>query len=58
MPGSERVQITGPSGDRYDEILTPQAIDLIAALHAELAPRRFEALAARRWRSPGRPRRR
>ena len=50
MPGSERVQITGPSGDRYDEILTPQAIDLIAALHAELAPRRFLALAARRRR--------
>ena len=48
MPGTESVQITGPSGDRYDEILTPQAIDLIAALHAELAPRRFEALAARR----------
>ena len=50
MPGTESVQITGPSGDRYDEILTPQAIDLIAALHAELAPRRFEALAARRRR--------
>ena len=44
------MQITGPSGDRYDEILTPQAIDLIAALHAELAPRRSEALAARRRR--------
>src|ERR1700758_1164378 len=50
MPGSERVQITGPSGDRYDEILTPQPIELIATLHAELAPRRFEALAARRRR--------
>src|SRR5580692_6497001 len=50
MPGTERVEITGPDGDRYDEILTPQAIDLIAALHAELGPRRFEALAARRRR--------
>src|SRR5207342_2649746 len=50
MPGTESVQITGPSRDRYDEILTPQAIELIAALHAELAPRRFEALAARRRR--------
>src|SRR6202167_3775684 len=50
MPGTERVEITGPYGDRYDEILTPQAIDLIAALHAELGPRRFEALAARRRR--------
>jgi malate synthase len=51
MPEAEhRVEITGPYGDRYDEILTPQAIDLIAALHAELAPRRQEALAARRSR--------
>src|SRR5262245_53649915 len=50
MPGTERVEITGPYGDRYDEILTPQAIDLIAALHAELAPRRSELLAARRRR--------
>jgi malate synthase len=50
MPGTERVEITGPYGDRYDEILTPQAIDLIAALHAELADRRQEALAARRSR--------
>ena len=40
MPGTERVEITGPNGDRYDEILTPQAIDLIATLHAELGARR------------------
>src|SRR5213596_1729024 len=50
MQGTERVEITGPYGDRYDEILTPQAIDLIAALHAELGPRRSELLAARRRR--------
>ena len=50
MPGTERVEITGPYGDRYDEILTPQAIDLIAVLHAELGPRRAELLAARRRR--------
>src|ERR1700729_2503409 len=50
MPGTEHVEITGPYGDRYDEILTPQAIDLIAALHAELGPRRAELLAARRRR--------
>src|SRR5580765_2458539 len=50
MPGTERVEITGPYGDRYDEILTPQAIDLIAALHAELGPRRSGLLAARRRR--------
>ena len=50
MPGTERVEITGPYGDRYDEILTPQAIDLIAVLHAELGPRRSELLTARRRR--------
>src|SRR5580692_558247 len=50
MPGTESVQITGPAGDRYDEILTPRAIELIAALHAELGPRRSELLAARRRR--------
>src|SRR6201981_3671385 len=50
MPGTERVEITGAYGDRCDEILTPQAIDLIAALHADLGPRRSELLAARRRR--------
>jgi malate synthase len=50
MPGTEHVAITGPSGDRYDEILTTQSIELIALLHAELAGRREEALAARRSR--------
>ena len=52
MPGTERVEITGPYGDRYDEILTPQAIDLIAALHAELGPRRAWSTAGSR--SPAR----
>src|SRR5450755_634636 len=47
MPGTDGVEITGPSGDRYDEILTPEAISLIAALHGELADRRAELLAAR-----------
>jgi malate synthase len=46
----ERVEITGPAGDRYDEILTPQALELLVALHDELADRRAEALAARRRR--------
>jgi malate synthase len=47
MPGTDGVEITGPSGDRYDEILTPEAIGLLATLHRELAPRRAELLAAR-----------
>jgi malate synthase len=46
----ERVEITGPAGDRYEEILTPEALELLAVLHGELADRRAEALAARRRR--------
>jgi malate synthase len=44
---TDGVQITGPVGDRYDEILTEEALGLIAALHRELGPRRAELLAAR-----------
>jgi malate synthase len=46
----ERVEITGPVGDRYEEILTQEAADLLATLHGELADRRAELLAARRRR--------
>jgi malate synthase len=41
------VQITGPAGERYDEILTKEALALVAELHRELGPRRAELLAAR-----------
>ncbi len=41
------VEIAGPSGSRYDEILTPEALDLIAVLHRELGLRRVDLLAAR-----------
>ncbi len=41
------VEIAGPSGSRYDEILTPEALDLIAVLHRELGQRRLDLLAAR-----------
>jgi malate synthase len=47
VTGIEGVQITGPVGDRYDEILTDEALTLLAALHRELGPRRAELLAAR-----------
>jgi malate synthase len=47
MPGIDGVEITGPAGDRYDEILTPGALALIARLQRELGPRRAELLAAR-----------
>ena len=41
------VEIAGLSGVRYDEILTPEALDLIGVLHRELGQRRRELLAAR-----------
>jgi malate synthase len=41
------VEIAGPSGSRYDEILTPEALDLIGVLHRELGQRRLDLLAAR-----------
>jgi malate synthase len=44
---TDGVQITGPAGDRYDEILTGEALGLVAALHRELGPRRAQLLAAR-----------
>src|SRR6202451_1111781 len=44
---TDGVQITAPAGDRYDEILTDEALGLLAQLHRELGPRRSELLAAR-----------
>ena len=41
------IGVGGPVKDRYEEILTPQAMDLVAALQRELGPRRAELLAAR-----------
>jgi malate synthase len=47
MTYSDGIEITGPRRDRYDEILTSAALDLVAALHRELMPRRAGLLAAR-----------
>jgi malate synthase len=47
MPGPDSVEITGPRGPRYDEILTPQALSLLATLQRDLGQRRAELLAAR-----------
>ena len=44
---SSGVEIAGPSGSRYDEILTPEALDLVGVLHRELGQRRRELLQAR-----------
>ncbi len=47
MATGEGVEIIGPPGDRYDEILTPDALRLIASLQREFGARRAELLAAR-----------
>jgi malate synthase len=44
---SSGVEIAAPSGSRYDEILTPEALDLVGVLHRELGQRRHDLLAAR-----------
>ncbi len=50
MGTPEGIEITGPMNDRYDEILTPQALELVALLHRELDGRRQELLAKRHQR--------
>jgi malate synthase len=39
-----------PEGDRFDEVLTPGALKLVALLHRELDGRRLELLTARQQR--------
>jgi malate synthase len=47
MDTPEGIEITGPMHDRFDEILTPRALELVASLHRELNGRRLELLARR-----------
>ncbi|GAA3214714.1 malate synthase A [Nonomuraea helvata] len=44
------MEITGPMLDRFDEILTPEALDFVAALQREFGARRLELLEARQAR--------
>src|SRR5690606_34975384 len=44
------VQVTGPVLDRFDEILTPEALAFVATLQREFGARRRELLEARRAR--------
>lgn len=48
------IRIVGPMHDRYNEVLTPQAVALIGALHREFDPRRRELLALRAERAAAR----
>jgi malate synthase len=47
---TSRIDVAGPSGERFDEILTPAAVDFIAKLDNAFAGRRCELLDARRQR--------
>ena len=42
-----RMDITGPLDNRFDEILTPEALHFLTRLHDQFAGRRHERLAAR-----------
>jgi malate synthase len=46
----ERVEIIGPKEERYVEVLSPKALELLVSLHDALDDRRAAALAARRRR--------
>jgi malate synthase len=46
----EGVQVSGPDVPRSDEVLTTEALELVALLHRELGARRRELLAARKER--------
>ncbi|HEY8478613.1 MAG TPA: malate synthase A [Spirillospora sp.] len=47
MAAPEGIEVAGPLGERYEEILTPEALGLLAALQRELGGRRRELLDAR-----------
>ena len=44
---AQGIEIKGPQGDRFDEVLTADALELVARLHREFDPIRRELLAAR-----------
>jgi malate synthase len=50
MDTPDGLEVTGPMHERFEEILSPTALELIARLHRELNGRRQELLAARRAR--------
>src|SRR5262245_25064790 len=54
MTASAGVEITGPLRDRYDEVLTPDALAFLAELHRAFDGRRRDLPARRRERGAGR----
>ena len=47
MAAPHGVQVTGEMGERYDSVLTPEALELLAELHRTFDGRRLELLRAR-----------
>lgn len=47
MSNADGVRVIGPMHERYDEVLTPEALALLGALHREFDGRRRELLALR-----------
>ena len=47
MDTPEGIEVTGPIHDRFEKILSPRALELVALLHRELGPRRQELLQRR-----------
>jgi malate synthase len=50
VENTQGISVTGARQDRFDEVLTPQALALLAELQRQLGPRRAEVLRARQER--------
>ena len=50
MAESAGIDVTGPAHERFDEVLTPEALDFLAAMHRKFDTRRRDLLAARQRR--------
>jgi malate synthase len=48
MAGSDAAQVTGPGGERFDEVLTPEALAFVADLQRRFGTTREELLARRK----------
>ena len=47
MPGRPNVQLVGSMDTGFEDVLTPDALEFLAALEQEFGPRRQELLEAR-----------
>ena len=47
MAADDGIEVLGTPGDRFEEILTPEALQLVATLQRDFGDKRAELLAAR-----------